>query len=55
MSILHIDADSVARSKVAEKRPKDIQKEPDEGAERGRSPSRDKKVSKWRKGSAGSE
>jgi hypothetical protein len=52
----HLDAESVARIKAAEKRQKGpFQKEPDKGTERGRSPSRDKKGTRWRKGSAGLE
>ena len=35
----HLDEESVARIRATEKRPKDLQKEPDKGTERGRSPS----------------
>ena len=50
----HLDEDAVNRIKAAERRQKEAL-EPDVAPERGRSPSRDKRRGKWRKGSAGSE
>ena len=51
----HLDEESVNRIKVAERRRKEALLEPEDALERGRSPSRDKRKGKWRKGSAGSE
>ena len=51
----HLDEENVNRIKAAERRQKEAQVEPDDAPERGRSPSRDKRKGKWRKGSAGSE
>ena len=51
----HMDSDAVANIKNAEKRHKDMRKEGDRGADRGRSPSRDKKGKHGRKRNIGSE
>ena len=50
-----LDDESVNRIKAAERRQREVQHEPDDALERGRSPSRDKKGGKWRKSSPGSE
>ena len=51
----HLDADALSNIKSAEKRQKDMQNDGGKGADRGRSPSRDKKGKKGRKCSIGSE
>ena len=51
----HFDEESVNRIKAAERRQKEALLEPADARERGRSPSRDKRKGKWRKGSTGSE
>ena len=53
----HLDEEAVSRIKSSDKRRKELEKEKnsEKTEERGRSPSRDKKGKKWRKGSAGSE
>ena len=51
----HLDSDAVANIKAAEKRQNDMRKDGDKGAERGRSPSRDKKGKQGHKRSVGSE
>ena len=51
----HLDEENVNRIKAAERRQKEVQHEPDDVPERGRSPLRDKKGGKLRKSSTGSE
>ena len=51
----HLDEESVNRIKTAEKSQRDQHEEPDKAPERGRSPSRDKKGHKCRKGTSRAE
>ena len=51
----HLDEESVSRIKAAERRQNGTRKDGEKNADRGRSPSRDKKGKKWRKNSVGSE
>ncbi len=51
----HLDEDAVNRIKVAERRQREASLETEDAPERGRSPSREKRKGKWRKGSDGSE
>ena len=50
----HLDEESVSLTKAAERRQKEALLEPDDALDRGRSPSRNKRKGKWRKGSVGS-
>jgi hypothetical protein len=51
----HLDEDAVNRIKAAERRQRESTHDPGDAPERGRSPSREKRKGKWRKGGSGSE
>ena len=51
----HLDEDAVNRIKAAERRQMESAHDPGDAPERGRSPSREKRKGKWRKGGSGSE
>jgi len=51
----HLDEDAVNRIKAAERRQRESAHDPGDAPERGRSPSREKRKGKWRKGGSGSE
>ena len=51
----HLDEESVNRIKAAERRQRESAHDSGDAPERGRSPSREKRKGKWRKGGSGSE